>query len=69
MEVGAGCGREKVWGRPVREIQSVHLMGTARMGNDPQKSVVDNTHRAHDVRNLFVVDGSSFGRRAGNSRR
>jgi choline dehydrogenase-like flavoprotein len=35
-------------------------MGTARMGNDPQKSVVDKFHRAHDVRNLFVVDGSSF---------
>jgi choline dehydrogenase-like flavoprotein len=39
---------------------SIHEMGTARMGNDPQKSVVDKFHRAHDVRNLFVVDGSSF---------
>jgi choline dehydrogenase-like flavoprotein len=37
-----------------------HLMGTARMGNDPRKSVVDANHRAHDVPNLYVVDGSSF---------
>jgi choline dehydrogenase-like flavoprotein len=39
---------------------SVHLLGTCRMGNDPATSVVDKSHRAHDVPNLFVVDGSSF---------
>lgn len=38
----------------------VHLLGTCRMGNDPASSVVDRYHRAHDVRNLFIVDGSSF---------
>ena len=37
-----------------------HLMGTARMGSDPRRSVVDAWNRAHDVPNLFVVDGSSF---------
>jgi choline dehydrogenase-like flavoprotein len=30
------------------------------MGNDPRTSVVDKYHRAHDVKNLFVVDGSSM---------
>jgi choline dehydrogenase-like flavoprotein len=30
------------------------------MGNDPSSSVVDKYHRTHDVRNLFVCDGSSF---------
>jgi choline dehydrogenase-like flavoprotein len=30
------------------------------MGNDPRTSVVDRYHRAHDVRNLFICDGSSF---------
>lgn len=39
---------------------AVHLLGTARMGNDPTSSVVDKYHRAHDVKNLFIVDGSSF---------
>ena len=35
-------------------------MGTARMGDDPQASVVNRWNQAHDVRNLFIVDGSSF---------
>ena len=35
-----------------------HLMGTARMGNDPRTSVVNAWGRAHDVPNLFIVDGS-----------
>jgi choline dehydrogenase-like flavoprotein len=37
-----------------------HLMGTARMGDDPRRSVVNRWNQAHDVKNLFVVDGSSF---------
>ena len=35
-----------------------HLLGTARMGNDPERSVVNGWGRSHDVRNLFIVDGS-----------
>ncbi len=42
-----------------------HLMGTARMGLDPETSVVDSWGRCHDVRNLFVVDGSIFVTSAG----
>jgi choline dehydrogenase-like flavoprotein len=30
------------------------------MGNDARASVVDASNRAHDVPNLFIVDGSSF---------
>ena len=37
-----------------------HLMGTARMGTDPEKSVVNEWGRCHDVRNLFIIDGSIF---------
>jgi choline dehydrogenase-like flavoprotein len=37
-----------------------HLMGTARMGDDPATSVVNSWGRSHDVKNLFVVDGSIF---------
>lgn len=42
-----------------------HLMGTARMGTRPDRSVVDAWNRAHDVPNLFIVDGSSFTTGAG----
>ena len=37
-----------------------HLLGTARMGDDPTRSVLDRWNRAHDVPNLYVVDGSCF---------
>jgi len=42
-----------------------HLMGTARMGTDPATSVVNEWGRSHDVRNLFIVDGSIFVTAAG----
>ena len=52
---------KRTWARPVRETRGVaHLLGTCRMGNDPNESVVDRFHRAHDVPNLFICDGSSF---------
>ena len=35
-----------------------HLLGTARMGLDPTRSVVNEWGRCHDVKNLFIVDGS-----------
>ena len=35
-----------------------HLLGTARMGDDPATSVVDRYGQAHDVPNLYVMDGS-----------
>ncbi len=35
-----------------------HLLGTARMGTDPDRSVVNEWGRCHDVKNLFIVDGS-----------
>ena len=35
-----------------------HLLGTARMGDDPERSVVNAWGRCHDVKNLFIVDGS-----------
>jgi len=41
-------------------LEQAHLLGTCRMGNDPATSVVDKYHRAHDVPNLFICDGSSF---------
>jgi choline dehydrogenase-like flavoprotein len=42
------------------EAATAHVMGTARMGHDARKSVVDGFGRAHEVDNLFLADGSVF---------
>lgn len=61
MEILNAAGAKKSWAFPVEEsTEGVHLLGTCRMGNNPRDSVVDRDHRTHDVRNLFLVDGSSF---------
>jgi choline dehydrogenase-like flavoprotein len=61
LEVLEAAGATKVWAGPVRDSRgSAHNRGTCRMGNDPRTSVVDRYHRAHDVPNLFVVDGSNL---------
>jgi choline dehydrogenase-like flavoprotein len=62
-ELLTAAGATRIHDDPINDVApgfAVHLLGTARMGNDPRSSVVDKYHRAHDVRNLFVVDGSSF---------
>jgi choline dehydrogenase-like flavoprotein len=54
-------GAAQTWQLPVESQEfAVHLLGTCRMGNDPKTSVVDKYNRAHDVKNLFIVDGSSL---------
>jgi len=67
LEHGAVMGRQALEAAGAVEIldsgiihPAFHLMGSARMGNDPRNSVVSRWHQAHDVKNLFVVDGSSF---------
>jgi len=39
---------------------SAHFHGTCRMGDDPQRSVIDRWCRSHEVENLWIVDGSVF---------
>jgi hypothetical protein len=39
---------------------SIHEVGTARMGNNPKTSVLNKFNQSHDIKNLFVVDGSCF---------
>ena len=46
--------------RVLTEGWSIHELGTARMGDDPKKSVLNQFEQSHDVNNLFVVDGSAF---------
>ncbi|TDB64519.1 GMC family oxidoreductase [Arundinibacter roseus] len=38
----------------------IHEVGTVRMGNDPKSSALNKYSQAHDVKNVFVVDGGSF---------
>jgi choline dehydrogenase-like flavoprotein len=60
VELLDAAGAKKTWPFGLDAPWQVHLLGTCRMGNDPSASVVDKFHRAHDVPNLFIVDGSSF---------
>jgi choline dehydrogenase-like flavoprotein len=39
---------------------SRHVMGTARMGDDPRTSVCDRWQRLHDVENVVCTDSSVF---------
>jgi choline dehydrogenase-like flavoprotein len=55
------AGAQKRWRLPITESDgSTHLLGTCRMGNDPNKSVINPDHRSHEVPNLFICDGSSL---------
>lgn len=38
----------------------IHELGTVRMSADPRKGVLNSYQQAHDVKNLFVCDASSF---------
>lgn len=61
IEILEAAGAKKVWSSPGGESRGgAHNRGTCRMGNDPKTSVVDKFHKAHDVPNLFIVDGSNF---------
>ena len=41
-------------------FSSGHNLGTTKMGDDRETSVVDRWGRTHDVPNLYVIDGSVF---------
>ena len=60
-QIAEAAGALKTWAEPIQpQTLAVHLLGTCRMGNDPRTSVIDRYHRTHDVRNLFICDGSSM---------
>ena len=59
-EIMEAAGATKVFSSTLRRNAGWHLLGTARMGEDPETSVVDRWGRTHDVSNLFIIDGSIF---------
>ena len=60
-EIFEAAGATKVIVPPpeIRKLHN-HQMGTCRMGDDPNSSVVDKWCRSHDVPNLFIIDASVF---------
>ena len=59
-EVMLAAGAIKTFGfGPVRHT-GWHLMGTARMGVDPESSVVNASGQTHDIKNLYIADSSIF---------
>jgi choline dehydrogenase-like flavoprotein len=44
----------------VGPASTAHIMGTARMGEDPGASVVDARGRMHELENVYIADGSVF---------
>jgi choline dehydrogenase-like flavoprotein len=59
-ELHRASGAVKTFSTELWIDQPGHLLGTARMGNDPATSVVDSYGRSHDVPNLYIADGSIF---------
>jgi len=62
VEILEAAGAKRIWKFPVDAdiFPTRHLMGTCRMGTDAKTSVINTDHRAHDVPNLFLCDGSSL---------
>ena len=54
----AAAGATRTFSAPIGDTG--HLLGTCRMGTNPKTSVLNPFCQTHDVRNLFVVDGSNF---------
>ena len=71
---GAGChqglfDRNIFIGQQIPLAGVAHQNGTVRFGHDPLTSALDVNCKAHDIDNLYVVDGSFFPfERCGQSR-
>lgn len=60
VEILEAAGADHITTQSPLPYAGWHLMGTARLGTDPERSVVNEWGRSHDVKNLFIVDGSVF---------
>ncbi|HEY6554994.1 MAG TPA: GMC family oxidoreductase [Vicinamibacteria bacterium] len=60
MLEAAGAENVRKFARPSIPGMGIHEVGTARMGNDPKTSVLNRWEQAHEVTNLFVMDGSAY---------
>jgi glucoside 3-dehydrogenase (cytochrome c) catalytic subunit len=60
MLEAAGAKNIRTHANPSAPRWALHEAGTARMGADPKKSVLNQFQQTHDVKNLFVMDASGF---------
>jgi choline dehydrogenase-like flavoprotein len=60
MLEAAGAKNIRTYAHPSAPRWALHEAGIARMGADPKKSVLNQFQQTHDVKNLFVMDASSF---------
>ncbi|MBV9759667.1 MAG: GMC family oxidoreductase [Acidobacteriaceae bacterium] len=56
----AGLRRIGTAAQPSKPGLSIHETGTARMGDSPRSSVLNQYCQAHDVPNIFVTDGACW---------
>ena len=60
VEAAEAAGAASTMVRDIWPTGIGHVLGTTRMGDDPRCSVVDRWCRAHDVANLYIIDGGVF---------
>src|SRR5258708_37959976 len=60
MLEAAGAKNIRTYAHPSAPRWPLHEAGMARMGVDPQKSVLNQFQQTHDMKNLFVMDASGF---------
>lgn len=60
VEAHEAAGATDIQVVPLVRDSGWHLLGSARMGEDPRTSVVDQWGQSHDIPNLYIVDGSNW---------
>ena len=69
MLEAAGARNVRTHANPSDPRLAVHEAGTARMGKDPKKSVVNEFQQCHHIPNMFVMDASGFTSNPARTRR
>lgn len=61
-EILEAAGVKNIHSQPIPKPpgSAIHEVGVARMGGNPKTSVLNEFEQTHDVKNLFVMDGSGF---------
>ena len=55
-DIWDAAGAKNVWAFP----RNAHVIGTCRMGNDPNIAVVNADGQSYDIPNLYISDNSTF---------